>query len=190
MSLVVLAIIGTSAAVFPPRVFAQQPTLDKLKFVLNANKTSYYVENANTNISGAVVIPDTYNNLPVTNVGIFRGNDKITSVIFPNSIIGLSTQSFYRCTGLTSVTIPASVTAIPWEAFGGCTNLTSVTFNGSKISFGGNTNVFPGDLTAKFQAGGAGTYTRPAGSDTWTKQAGVTLCPTCGQPLPAGFKLP
>ena len=31
---------------------------------------------------------------------------------------------------------------------------------------------FEGDLVAKYQAGGAGTYTRSAGSNTWTKQGG------------------
>jgi len=31
---------------------------------------------------------------------------------------------------------------------------------------------FPGDLRSKYLAadGGIGTYTRPSGSDTWTKQ--------------------
>jgi len=31
-------------------------------------------------------------------------------------------------------------------------------------------NSFPGDLQAKYLAGGAGTYTRPANGSTWTKQ--------------------
>jgi len=65
MSLVVLAIIGTSV------VFAQQPTLDKLKFTGKAGGLSHLVETANQQISGAVVIPDTYNGKPVTDVGGF-----------------------------------------------------------------------------------------------------------------------
>jgi hypothetical protein len=142
MSLVLLAIIGTSA------VFAQQPTLDKLKF--RENVSSYQVEPANNQISGAVVIPDTYNNKPVKTVGVFKD-----------------------ITGITSVTIPASVDAIIANAFARCTNLTSVTFLGGKINQASNIDYnFPGDLVDKFNAGGPGTYTRPAGGKNWTKQGG------------------
>ena len=148
MSLVVLAIIGTSA------VFAQSPTLDKLKFTgRQGGGLSQQVEAANQQISGAVVIPDTYDGKPVTHVGGFKD-----------------------ITGITSVTIPASVTTMVNNAFYGCTNLTSVNFLGEKINMATNNNYnFPGDLPDKYKAGGAGTYTRQAGSNTWTKQGGFTL---------------
>jgi len=142
MSLVLLAIIGTSA------VFAQTPTLDKLKF--RENVSDCQVEPANNQISGEVVIPDTYNNKPVKTVAVFKD-----------------------ITGITSVVIPASVTNMINNAFYGCTNLTSVTFLGEKINMATNNNYnFPGNLPDKYKAGGAGTYTRQAGSNTWTKQDG------------------
>ena len=142
MSLVLLAIIGTSA------VFAQTPTLDKLKF--RENVSSYLVDPANNQISGEVVIPDTYNNKPVKTVGVFKD-----------------------ITGITSVTIPASVDSIINNAFARCTNLTSVTFLSGRIKQASNTDYnFPGDLVDKFNAGGPGTYTRPAGGKNWTKQGG------------------
>ena len=180
MGLVLLAIIGTSA------VFAQTPTLDKLKI-----STTGYASAANNQISGAVVIPDTYNGKPVVVVNNFTNIAGITSVTFPNSLTKIDTNAFTNCTGIKSITIPASVTIIGNNAFGRNTNLTEVTFQGSSITLGAYSSpAFDGDLDAKYKAGGAGTYTRTAGSNNWTKQGGVAVCPTCGQPLPAGFKLP
>jgi len=186
MGLVLLAIIGTSA------VFAQAPTLDKLRFDKvppSGTTVSYRAGALNNQISGAVVIPDTYNNLPVTGIigNSFRNCKSITSVTFPNSLPSIGSTAFYGCTGLTSVTIPASVTTIESGAFRDCTNLTSVTFLGTAKVVENNANYsnlsasFDGDLTIKYQgsitnnnrnAGGPGTYTRQAGSDTWTKQGG------------------
>jgi hypothetical protein len=66
------------------------------------------------------------------------------------------------------VTIPNSVNHIESYAFAGC-YLTSVTL-GSGITTWGGTDEFSGDLKAKYQTYGAGTYTRPSGSGpTWTK---------------------
>ena len=168
MSIVLLAIIGTSA------VFAQQPTLDKLKF--DASGQGYLAKATDKQISGAVVIPDTYNGKPVVSVNYFNDCSGITSVIIPNSVTNIGASAFRNCTGLTSVTIPASVIDIAINAFNGCTNLTSVTFQASNIKMNAAANginaSFPIDLGNKYQAGGAGTYTRSAGSNTWTKQGG------------------
>ena len=174
MSLLLLAIIGTSA------VFAQAPTLDKLRFT--ALGTTAYSVSAN-NSTGAVVIPNTYDGKPVTRIENFSNSPSITSVIIPNSVTSISQWGFRSCTGLTSITIPASVTQIAEYAFQSCTNLTSVTFEGSNTTIGGTgitlAGTFPGDLRVKYQAGGPGTYTRQAGSTNWTKQSGQIVCPHC-----------
>jgi len=171
MSIVLLAIIGTSA------VFAQQPTLDKLKF--DASGQGYLAKATDKQISGTVVIPDTYNNKPVLSVSYFNDCPGITSVIIPNSVTNIGASAFRNCTGLTSVTIPASVIDIAINAFNGCTNLTSVTFQASNIKMNAAANginaSFPIDLGNKYQAGGAGTYTRSAGSNTWTKEGDFSL---------------
>jgi len=89
------------------------------------------------------------------------------------------------------------------EAFRDCHNLASVTFLGGYADISvGLWPSFPGDLGAKYNAWGAGTYTRPAGSNTWTKvddywpepaptpipgprhRREPAVCPTCGQPMP------
>jgi len=169
MSIVLLALIGTSA------VFAQAPTLDKLKLTLSNNQ--YRAEKLNNDISGPVVIPGTYNGLPVTQVNSFE-RTAITSVIILEGVTILTSNTFRDCKELTSVTIPASVTSINSIAFLRCEKLTSVTFGGSNTILENNAGfgyAGAGDLGVAYKAGGAGTYTRPAGGNNWTKQGGFSL---------------
>jgi hypothetical protein len=147
----------------------------------------------------AVRIPPHIQNLPVTRIGTeaFQENKDITSVTIPDSVTGIESwafngcgslasvtigngvtiigyQAFKECDSLASVIIPESVTSIRQNAFQWCTSLTSVTFQGT-MSAGnissGDADPFPGDLRAKYLAGGKGTYTRADGeSATWTKR--------------------
>jgi hypothetical protein len=119
-----------------------------LAFTLTSDGKSYSVNKGTltANSVANVVIPDTYNNLPVT---------KIASMGF-NAVLSM-----------TSVTIPASVTSIDSMAFMSLPALKSVTFGGANAKFYAQT--FEGDLLQKYQAGGAGTYTTSDGK-TWTKK--------------------
>jgi hypothetical protein len=106
----------------------------------------------------------------------FYGCSSLTSVTIPDSITTIEGRAFSNCTSLTSVTIPASVTTIWGYVFSGCDSLTSVTFaDGSNISenkFDAYSFDENGDLYLKYFApnGGAGTYTREANGNTWSKQ--------------------
>ena len=109
----------------------------------------------------------------------FRSCTGLTSVTFPNSITRIEQDTFAGCTSLASVTIPSSVKSISFNAFSRCDSLTRVTFQGTMPGYMGVVNAvpgqfgfsnFPGDLDAKYYAGGMGTYTRQSGSNTWTKQ--------------------
>jgi hypothetical protein len=105
-----------------------------------------------------------------------EGCKTLVGIIIPNSVTSIGNNAFTG-TGLTSVTIPDSITRIGVIAFDDCDSLTSVTFKGtiSATNFSESRwswkPTFPGDLRAKYLAGGIGTYTRPNGdSNTWTKQ--------------------
>ena len=76
-----------------------------LVFELNENETTYSVMGIGTCADTDIIIPDTYNGLPVTHIGDL---------------------AFYTCTSLRSVTISDSVTDIGRYAFSGCTSLTSI----------------------------------------------------------------
>jgi len=110
----------------------------------------------------------------------FQHCTSLTSVTIPNSVTSIGYSAFQYCTSLTSITIPASVTSIEAYAFEYSTSLTSVTFaTGSNITnenFG--KDAFPegrageggNTLKTAYATGKAGTYTRAAGGNTWTKQ--------------------
>jgi len=99
----------------------------------------------------------------------FYGCSDLTSITIPSSVTSISESAFYGCSGLMSITIPASVTSIGSYAFYDCNNLTSVSFETNTVTIS-NTSSFPGDLRNKYLSYGAGTYTRPSGDNTWTKQ--------------------
>ena len=61
----------------------------------------------------------------------FSGCGELTSISFPDSLIGIGGHSFEYCNSLTSVIIPDGVTKIREYAFNECDNLTSVTIPAS-----------------------------------------------------------
>jgi hypothetical protein len=176
VSLVLLTIIGVSV------VFAQSPTLDKLTFTLTNNNREASVRQVNNQVSGAIVIPATYNGLPVTALAqsAFQNNRNVTSVTFLGNNLRTIGNWALSALGITSIIIPASVESIA-QSFTNYSNssaFTSITFMGSSTNFTAN-SFSPGgaDLLAKYQAGGAGTYTRRPGENIWIKQGGQTYTP-------------
>ena len=109
-----------------------------LKFTLNTDGVSYSVTGIGTCTDTDIVIPNTYEGLPVTSIGkeAFYDGDALTSVNIPNSVISIGEWAFLSCSSLTSVTIPDSVTSIGHAAFQSCHALTSVTIGDSVSSIG------------------------------------------------------
>ena len=96
-----------------------------LAFSINEDGVSYSVTGIGTCADKDVVIPATYNGLPVTAIGdlAFYYNKTITSVVIPDSVTSIGYRSFDSCTSLVNVTIPSSVTSIGNDAFYNCTSL-------------------------------------------------------------------
>ena len=109
-----------------------------LTFTLNSDGQSYSVTDCSDDASGALVIPSTYNGLPVTGIGdsAFSWCTSLTGVTIPDSVTSIGSSAFSGCTSLTSVTIPDSVTSIGSSAFYGCSKLTSVIIPDSVTSIG------------------------------------------------------
>ena len=122
---------------------------DCLTFTLNSEGTAYSVKGDETidTSGGSILIPETYNSLPVTSIGSFSYN-RFTSIVIPNSITSISASAFYSCVNLTSIDIPDSVTTIGNKAFYGCVNLSSIKLSNSLDTIAESTFSLCSSLTS------------------------------------------
>ncbi len=106
----------------------------RVKFKLTANGKSYRVCSCNGMAPSAVVIPDTYRNLPVTKIGegAFRNCDEPVSVVISNGVTSIGEEAFANCGNLAEVNIANSVKTIQDMAFWGCTSLKDVYYCGTQ----------------------------------------------------------
>lgn len=115
---------GTTGAPEDTTDEEETPIESYLSFSLNADGKSYSVS-AKSNASGEILIPSSYNNLPVTIIqGMVTPN--ITAIVMPDTITQISTYAFHNATALESVTFSKNLKEISWGAFENCTSLKSV----------------------------------------------------------------
>lgn len=127
--------------------------IQELEYTLSDDGTYYSVTGRGTYAQTDIVIPETYNDLPVKEIGdyaFFLNCEDVTSVTIPDSVttIGygafaggktnltsitlgnnvktIGEYAFSECSALASVIIPDSVTSIGSFAFYGCSNLDSI----------------------------------------------------------------
>ena len=78
-----------------------------------------------------IIIPDTFNNLPVKAIGkqVFEYNKNIKSITIGSNLKEIGASAFHDCDGLTgSIVIPDNVTTIGSCAFSDCAFITKVIF--------------------------------------------------------------
>ncbi len=109
-----------------------------LKYTLSDDGTYYIVVDIGTATDTDILIPPTYNDLPVASIGdrAFYARNRLTSVTIPDGIVSIGDEVFSNCMNLTSVTIPDGVISIGQRAFEYCKFLTSITIPGSVTFIG------------------------------------------------------
>lgn len=134
-----------------------------LEFKLSTTKDSYNVVGIGTCQDNNIVIPSTYNGLPVTSIEknafeqcstlksidisnnvksigycAFSGCRELTDVIIGNSVTSIDGLAFINCGSLINVAIGNNVTSIGYEAFAACTDLVNINIPNSVKSVGKN----------------------------------------------------
>lgn len=107
-------------------------------YELNEDGISYTVSYLGEVVNGDLVIPSTYNDLPVTNINdyAFYNQTAITNVTIQTGIIQIGEGSFSGCTNLETISIPNSVLTIGAYAFTACKSLVSIAIPDSVTTMG------------------------------------------------------
>ena len=104
-----------------------------LCFVLN-DENSFSVVGSIQCIDTDIVIPSTYNGVPVTSIDdlAFYDFDNLCSVVISNGVTSIGVAAFESCSSLSSIVIPDSVISIERFVVRYCTNLKDVYYTGSE----------------------------------------------------------
>ena len=134
----------------------------KLEYVLVGE--TYQVKGIGTCRDTDIVIPSTYNGLPVTSIGeeAFSLCQSLTSIEIPDSVTSIGSRAFFYCSSLKSVVIGDSVTSIGYDAFFRCSSLTSIEIPDSVTSIGDYAFLDCSSLTIYCEA-----TSKPSGWDSW-----------------------
>ncbi len=134
-------------ALMPLAVFANGS--DGLVYELSEDET-YYIVSDYTGSATEVVIPSTYNGLPVREIGegAFKECESITDVTIPNTVTIIGKSAFSGCRGITSIELPNSVTTICGWAFSACANLSDILIPDSVTTIGEYVFFWSSELTS------------------------------------------
>ncbi len=83
-----------------------------------------------------IVLPSTYEGLPVTKFSGFSGNLLIEEIVLPDTIKEIHSYAFEDCISLKKVTLGKEVVKIDRSAFSGCINLISVENTNAALEIG------------------------------------------------------
>ncbi len=103
----------------------QPDSAELLKFTLSNDGTYYSVTGHTIAEKTVVVIPSTYEGLPVKEIGAgaFRNCSYITGVVIPEGVTNIWGYAFEKCANLVSAELPYGLESIGMYSFGSCNKL-------------------------------------------------------------------
>ena len=111
-----------------------------LTYSLITDKNAYALTGVGSCNDDTIIIPKTYNNLPVISIGeeAFLNNKNIQAVYIPETITVIEKNAFSNCYNLHSVLFlgSAKISVIDSYAFSGCVSLEFFNFPSSVITIG------------------------------------------------------
>lgn len=92
------------------------------------NETGITLTDLYGEAEGALSVPWEWKGKTVTSIGeaLFRGQKKLTSIVFPETVTELGWWALRECTSLTEVKLPFCLKKIGYRAFSGCTALKTI----------------------------------------------------------------
>ncbi len=113
------------------------PMSHGLKLAKNSDDT-YYVSRIGECTDETIIIPATYNGIPITKIGYraFASATSFSAIELPDTIVSIGEGAFSGCTSLTTINLPEGLTTLGKEAFKDCTSLTSIALPDSLTTFG------------------------------------------------------
>lgn len=111
-------------------ISANAANIYDLTFELNEDGKSYFVSDCSYEATGEIVIPESYNGLPVTKIGkeAFFNIPHITAVHMPSTVTTIGEYAFWESAEIEVITGYENVSEIGKSAFQGCRNLKAPIF--------------------------------------------------------------
>ena len=150
---------------------ASDPGGGELQYELSADRTFYRVIGVKDDRVTEAVIPATYRDLPVREIGeqAFYGCADLARVAIPDGVTAIGASAFEGCSALASIALPGSLTDIGERAFKKCIALRELTVPECVTSIGGDAFVFSGITSVVLE-----------NTDLWHSRIGavITIDPT------------
>lgn len=122
-------VVNDSIELFAKFTLTPSTGLEFTEIKLNNEIIGYSVSEGEC-LDKYIVIPETYNDVPVISVGSFY-NENITGVYLPDTITSIKMDAFLWASNLSSINLPESLITIGQRAFCNCFKLTSITLPSS-----------------------------------------------------------
>lgn len=128
-----------------------------VEFALSEDGTCYFLRRVSKCTKPDIVVPSTYNDLPVVSISnyAFRNCTTMKSIVIPDSVQQIGIESFIGCTDLESVTMEG-VVSVSISAFSGCTSLKKVSIADTIEDFAHN--AFEGCTNIEYTESEGGRY--------------------------------